>query len=134
MAKYYDVSERFGEIIAAEYWGLVPYALYKYQHILEINNSEIWFLTWLFMHQWGADETYPSLNALSRYSGRSRAYIQKIVRSLERKGLLEVRERFMPNGARASNYYNLQPIIEQLEEIIKHDDRSNFNTHNENNS
>ena len=82
------VVKRFGEIITQELWGIVPYALYKYQVELGLNSSEMWFLTWVIMHRWSEKDPYPSINALARRSGMSRQGIQVIVRKLKIKGLI----------------------------------------------
>ena len=45
----YPVEERFGEIVTGEKWGIVPYALYKYQGELDLSIAEVWFLSWIMM-------------------------------------------------------------------------------------
>ena len=123
----YPVEKRFGNIVKDELWGIVPYALYKYQSKFDLSNSEVWFLTWLFMHQWNEDDSFPSISALSRYSGRCRPYIQRIIKGLVAKEILEKNERRLETGARGSNYYNFDMLIKKLEEEIKKDNNSMFN-------
>jgi len=127
MSNSYPVEERFGEIVASENWGIVPYALYKYQRILDLGISDIWFVTWLFMHAWTEEDVYPSLNAMSRYTGKTRSYIQRIARRLERKSLIVIRERRHESNARMSNYYDIGPLTKKLEDLILDDPFSKRN-------
>ena len=71
------------------------------------------------MHKWGEEDSFPSLSALARYSGRTRTYMQKITRDLVEKGYIVKRERRLDNGATASNYYDISPLIERLEKEIE---------------
>ena len=126
--KDFNVENRFGEIIVGENWGTVPYALYVYQKNLNLSNSEVWLLCWIFMHQWTENDSYPSLNALARYSGRCRNHIQKITKSLTEKGLINKKKRNSDNGATASNFYDLSPLREKLEKEIMDDPKSNYSS------
>jgi len=115
-------------LVKEENWGIVPYALYKYQGALGLSNAEVHFLAWVIMHRWSYDDSFPSLNALSRYTGKSRGYIQRVARGLKRKGLIEIKERHhLESNARASNFYDIEPLIEKWEELIKSDKRSSYN-------
>lgn len=130
MKKDFAVEERFGEVITGENWGIVPFAFYKYQKQLELKIAEVWFLSWLVMHKWGFDDPYPSLSALERYTGKSRSYIQRITRGLSEKGLIEIKERHLDNGARASNFYDILELLKRLEDEIKNDPRSDYSKEN----
>src|SRR5687768_11790863 len=88
--KDFSVEERLGEIVAEEMWGIVPYSLYRYQKELGLSIAEVWFLNWVMMHKWSVDDPFPSLNAMARYTGKSRTYIQNIARRLKEKGFLEI--------------------------------------------
>lgn len=122
----YSVEKRFGHIVGGENWGVVPYPLYKYQSMLGLNNSEIWFLTWVIIHKWTENLPFPSLSALARYSGMSRQGIQAIVRKLKNKGLIKVYKRYYENGGQATNEYDIEPLIKILEECIKDDPHSKY--------
>ena len=122
----FPVEERFGKIVTRERWGIVPFALYKYQETLNLKIAEVWVLCWFLMHRWNEKDTFPSLNAMSRYTGVSRQYIQVIAHSLEKKGYIVIKQRYLENGAIASNYYDLMPIISILEEKIRGDNRSEY--------
>jgi len=124
----YPVEQRFGSIVTNELWGIVPFALYKYQKVLDLSIAEVWFLAWIIMHQWKESDPFPSLNAFSRYSGKSRGYIQKIAHRLRDKHLIIIKERNLDNGAIASNFYEISPLLGTLEEIIKKDKRSSYSS------
>lgn len=122
-----SVEARFGSIIASELWGIIPMALFRYQKDLNLSTTETWFLCVLFLHKWTEEDPFPSLSAMSRRSGRRRQTLQRVVRGLCRRGLLVSEARFLENGARASNTYEIQPLIDKLEELVRKDPRSNFN-------
>lgn len=124
----YAVEQRFGAVVTKELWGVVPFALYKYQKTLGLSIADVWFLAWVLMHQWSEADAFPSLSALFRYSGKSRGYIQKIAHRLRERGLLVIKERKLDNGAIASNFYDTEPFIKKLEEIIQEDKRARQNS------
>jgi hypothetical protein len=126
MSRDFPVEERFGEVVTGENWGIVPYALYKYQGTLGLEIADIWLLTWLCMHTWDERDTFPSINAMTRYTDKSRSYIQRIARRLEKKCLITIKERWLENGARLSNFYDISPLISILEKQIKGDPYSKW--------
>jgi len=123
----FSVAERFGEVIAQDNWGIVPYAFYKYQDELDLSIAEVWFLCWVIMHRWEDKDSFPSLNALARYTGYTRQYIQVIAHRLHERGYIDIKERTLENNAKASNYYDIGPIMELLEIEIKNDENSQYN-------
>ena len=123
----FSVEQRFGDVIAGDNWGIVPYALYKYQNRLGLNIAEVWFLSWVIMHRWEDKDSFPSLNALARYTGKSRTYLQAIAHKLWKKGYIIIKSRTLDNGATASNFYDIEPIKTLLEAEIKNDQNSQFN-------
>ena len=122
----FPVEERFGELVTGERLGIVPFALYKYQKALGLKIHEVWFLCWLFMHKWEEKDTFPSLNALHRYTGVSRQYIQVLAHGLEEKGYINIKQRLLENGANGSNFYDINPFLSTLEELIEEDRYSEF--------
>ena len=70
-ANPYSISSRFGERITEEKkWGIFPYLLFEHQGDLDLSIGEIWFLTWVLAHKWDERHPYPSLRAMSRYTGK----------------------------------------------------------------
>lgn len=124
--KEFPVEERLGKIVADEKWGIVPFALYKYQGTLNLTIHEVWFLCWLFIHKWDERDIFPSLNAMARYTGVSRQYIQEIAHRLAEKEFIIIKSRLLENGAIASNFYDVMPLILILEEVIRRDRYSEY--------
>lgn len=104
-------SDKWSVLIEDRGYTQIPNLLIRHMGDLGITPIEYAVINGLLSHQWSEENSFPSLNTISSYIGRSRGTAQSAVRSLENKGLI-IRK---PRGGNETNEYDFGPLVERLE-------------------
>lgn len=102
---------------------MVPTALLECYRELGLTPGEFLILVNIESYRWSADKyPFPSITTLSGRTGMSERNVTRTISSLQnRRGVLE---RFKRRGT--SNQYDLNPLVEKLNEIIASRDISYY--------
>ncbi|MDC5391592.1 helix-turn-helix domain-containing protein [Acinetobacter baumannii] len=115
--KKYSFIDKWGEITGQLGFVSVPTALLFAQSELKINALELNVLLNLLMHWWDKNQyPYPSQKAIAFRVGVSSRTIQRVLKDLEEKELINREMSSRTHKVfRGRNIYNLDPLIEALE-------------------
>ena len=117
-------EERYGRLFRSHGVGTYPNALGEFQARLGLSGDECWLIVRLFSYRWTDRAPYPSERRLAKHMGIARSTVQRIVRGLEAKGLIEVERRTASSGAKITSLYRLEPLLRRLEELVDEESRS----------
>ncbi|WP_180023074.1 helix-turn-helix domain-containing protein [Acinetobacter sp. YH16044] len=114
--KKYSFIDKWGETTSQLGFVSVPTALLFAQADLEINALEMNILLNLLMHWWNKDQyPYPSQKAIAFRVGVSSRTVQRVLKELEEKGLINREMSSRTHKVfRGRNIYNLEPLIDAL--------------------
>lgn len=123
MQKVSDVTEKWGEAVADRGFAQVPnYLLFINQFIDEDNNLsplELLLLVQISATWWKKETMpFPSVKTLAERCGTSERQVLRALAKLESLELVKRKKR-RNKGLIASNVYDLNPLVERLEEIAK---------------
>lgn len=118
-----DVASKWGEEVARRGFAQVPnYLLLLNQFLAEdkrLSPTELLILMQLVGAWWKKDEMpFPALKTLGVRAGVSDRQAQRAVSRLEEEGYLR-REKRKRGRLIASNAYNLEPLVEVLQDVAK---------------
>jgi DNA replication protein DnaD len=123
MSKASDIREKWGESVADRGFSQVPnYLLFINQFIDEdnsLNPLELLLLVQISATWWKKETMpFPSVKTLANRCGTSERQVLRALAKLEGLELLK-RAKRRNKGLIASNVYDLNPLVERLEEIAK---------------
>lgn len=123
MSKASDITEKWGEAVADRGFSQVPnYLLFINQFIDEdnsLNPLELLLLVQISATWWKKETMpFPSVKTLANRCGTSERQVLRALAKLEGLELLK-RAKRRNKGLIASNVYDLNPLVERLEEIAK---------------
>lgn len=118
-----DVAAKWGDEVAGRGFAQVPnYLLLMNQFLAEdhrLSPTELVLLIQLVGAWWKKDEMpFPALKTLGVRAGVSDRQAQRAISKLEEEGYLK-REKRKRGRLIASNSYNLEPLVQILQEIAK---------------
>jgi biotin operon repressor len=97
---------------------IVPSLLLRAQRRLRLNTRQLAVLLQLCDFWWDeARKPYPSKETIAERLGIGPRQVQRIVASLEEKGLVQRVERRALHGGRLTNTYDLSGLVKRLQEI-----------------
>lgn len=119
-----DISSKWGQVIAERGFAQVPNYLIQINHFLDdehqIKPVEMLILVQLVGAWWKKDTLpFPSMKTLATRCGVSDRQIQRALNQLEKSGLIARTKRRTDTGIRATNAYDLTPLVNKLGEIAK---------------
>jgi DNA replication protein DnaD len=123
MSKASDITEKWGEAVAERGFSQAPnYLLFINQFIDEdnsLNPLELLLLVQISATWWKKETMpFPSVKTLANRCGTSERQVLRALAKLEGLELLK-RAKRRNKGLIASNVYDLNPLVERLEEIAK---------------
>ena len=94
-------------------WSAIPVTILKYQRQLKLDATDINIILHLGRHWWTAERLpYPSKQEIAGCMGISESTVQRHVRDLEQRGMIERIKRYdAKHGGQSSNQYDLQGLI-----------------------
>ena len=119
-----DVLDKWGQPVAERGFAQVPNYLLLLNQFLDperrLSSVELLILIQLVGTWWKKTELpFPSMSTLATRCGVSDRQIQRAVNNLEKKGLITKTRRRYESGLRATNAYDLQPLIGILNQVAK---------------
>jgi DNA-binding MarR family transcriptional regulator len=100
--------------VASRGWTQVPNALLEAQGVLGIKSTEMVTLISLLSFMWDRKYPFPSVGTLAKRAGLKRATVQRHLRMLQERGLIERKPRF-----NQTNVYIITPLILELHTVTK---------------
>jgi hypothetical protein len=118
-----DVSEKWGDSVAGRGFAQIPNYLMLINNFLDESNRlsplELLVLLQLVGTWWKkGDMPFPSMGTLAVRCGVSLRQMQRTITDLEQRGLIGRVSR-RRQGLKASNAYNLSPLVAYLGEVAK---------------
>ncbi|TWU61976.1 helix-turn-helix domain-containing protein [Crateriforma conspicua] len=106
--------KKWGKVIAQS-WTFVPSILLEKQTELGLTPRELNILLQLFRHWWKADAPpFPSHATIAEACGCDRSTVQRTLKRLEKRGLIETTHRTdAKHGGRTSNEYGFGGLIKE---------------------
>lgn len=119
-----DVLDKWGQPVAERGFAQIPNYLLLLNQFLDperrLSSVELLILIQLVGTWWKKTELpFPSMSTLATRCGVSDRQIQRAVNNLEKKGLITKTRRRYESGLRATNAYDLQPLIGILNQVAK---------------
>lgn len=116
------IVEKWGDTVARRGFAQIPNYLLLINQFLDEDSrftpTELLLLIELVGTWWKKDEMpFPAIRTLATRCGVSERQIQRAMRNLENRALIEREKRRSKRGIIASNSYNLEPLRVFLEEI-----------------
>lgn len=116
------VAARWSEGVLRQGFTVLPNQLIKLNQFLpkdeNISPTEYLVLLQLLMSWWDAGSfPFPSKATMSRQTGLSERQVQRATTRLEKRGLVKRIRRHTRTGARTSNAYDLQGLVDLLRKI-----------------
>lgn len=118
-------EQKWGTEAARAGFTIMPNHLIAYNQFVpeseRLSASEFFVLAQILKHWWSEqDKPFPSKASISNRTGLSPRQIQRILGSLEAKGLVRRISRFSgSNSGRMSNAYDLRPLARKVAEIAR---------------
>lgn len=111
-------KEKWGSKVASHGYCMVPTILLHAQKRLHIGPAHFAVLIQILDHWWEAErKPFPSKKELALRLGISTRQVQRYLKELEDEGILERKDRYTDHRGRASNFYDLQGLVEKLTAI-----------------
>lgn len=130
----YSLHSKWGEALNSGFV-VIPAALLRYQHKLEIGDGELVVLMNLLMSWWKVDQyPFPRASTLAKRMGVTARTVQRHIEKLEEKKLIK---RFWASDRRsvhrATTQYDLSGIVAKLKELgaVSHQSRSTLLTNDD---
>src|SRR5207249_4637346 len=92
-----------------------------YQKDLRLTPQLVWFISAILAHKWDADLPYPSLRRMAEETGVSQQMLHTYKKKLVEDGLLVILNRQTQLGGKDTNYYDFNPLMARLEELLRRD-------------
>lgn len=105
------LTVRFGDEVLQRGHTAVPNLVMDYYARLGISPAEMLFTIHVWQHWWTARDPHPSLRTIAHKMSLSVRQAKRYVEALERKGFLNVVERFAPHGGQLTNEFDYSPLI-----------------------
>ncbi len=122
------LTKKWGAKVIARKYAVIPSVLLQGQARLSINPTDLAVLVHLIEHWWKPDDMpWPSKRRIAERLGVSDKTVQRAIVNLEKQGLVERKRRFYRTGGRATNEYDLRPLVQRLKEIAKDMDEADKN-------
>lgn len=118
-------EQKWGADAARAGFTILPNHLISYNQFVpdsdQLTPSEFFVLAQILRHWWGErDRPFPSKASLALRTGISPRQVQRILTSLESKGLIKRISRYSGASAgRMSNAFDLSPLARKVSEIAK---------------
>lgn len=114
--------QRWGAAAIDNGWSILPNTLLKYQYRLEIDPVELNVILQILQYWWGAkDLPFPSQRTIAESMGRDRTTVQRVLKRLRDRGLIEAKVRLDPFKGQRSNYYCFDGLIAKIAELAEAD-------------
>lgn len=114
------LTQKWGRETMAAKYTVIPCALLRGQARLHIGPIELAVLIHLIDHWWREDVMpWPAKRTIADRLQISTKTVQRAIVNLEREGLVRRRDRYLKTGGRASNQYDLSPLVERLKPIAE---------------
>ncbi len=111
----YEFSKKWSLRVSVDGYTQIPNLLITEAGVLGLKPNEFMLLACLIKHAWTADAPFPSHATLCKYMGIKETQLKRIIIQLEVKGFLKR----ISGGQRATNRYDLKPLLARLEEASK---------------
>ena len=102
-------------------WAGIPNILIERQQTLGIDSVDMNILLILIKHWWDKNNNpYPSKKTIAEIIGRDASTVQRHIRGLEEKGVIERKSRFngkSVGGGQTSNEYDLSNLVKNLNKL-----------------
>lgn len=101
-------------------WTAIPNLLLERQQALGIDAVKLNILLVLLKYWWEKSKMpWPSKATIGEIVGRDKSTVQKHLKDMERRGLVERKSRYQSAGGQTSNEYDLTGLITQLQALAK---------------
>lgn len=120
----YSISERWTKELLD--WGFTPVVnvLIDNYTNLGINSQELILIVHLMRFKWDRNHPFPSYATLAAKMGLHPRRVKQVAKDLETKGFIERIERRALQRSQ-TNLFDLTPLFEQLETIVRDHRRMN---------
>lgn len=102
-------------------WAGIPNVLIERQQTLGIDSVDMNILLILIKHWWEkSNNPYPSKKTIAEMIGRDSSTVQRHIRGLEEKGIIERKPRYNSKsvgGGQKSNEYDLSNLVKNLSRL-----------------
>jgi len=111
-------TEKWGAGVMSHGYCIVPSLLLRGQRRMNLNATQLAILLQIIDHWWDPKRlAFPGKAELASRLGIGERQVQRHIAELEQEGLVKRVDRYGENGGRQSNYYDLQGLINRLNEI-----------------
>jgi predicted transcriptional regulator len=111
-------EKKWGVAVMKLGYCILPSVLLQAQARLLINAQQMIVLLQLVEHWWTADgKVYPSKDTLADRIGLTPKQIQRHIKVLEQKGLVQRIPRVLKGRGKTSNEYDLSGLVKKLKDI-----------------
>ena len=115
-------EKKWGLTTHKQGWTYVPNILLEHQAELGISPVELNVILTVMKHWWERDALpWPSVTKVADSIGRSRSIVQRRIRALEKRGLIQrvYRKDTRKEKANLSNEYDFSGLVQQVAAIAK---------------
>lgn len=101
-------------------WTAIPNLLLERQQALDIDAVKLNILLVLLKHWWEKSKMpWPSRATIGEIVGRDKSTVQKHLKAMEDRGLIQRNSRYQSAGGQTSNEYDLSGLIAELKALAK---------------
>jgi DNA-binding MarR family transcriptional regulator len=101
-------------------WTGIPNILIENQQRIGLNPIQLNILIILLKHWWEhSNHPFPSKKKIAEITGRDKSTIQRNIRDMEKRNLIERVRRDRASGGQDTNRYDLTPLVEVLKLLAK---------------
>lgn len=116
-----ESEKKWGAAVMSHGQCILPSILLRAQARLLVTSTEMIVLLHLIEHWWTADsKVFPSMQTIADRMDMTSKTVQRTIDSLVGKGLINKKNRTLPNGGRGSNEYTFNGLIQKLK-IVERD-------------
>lgn len=105
---------KWGEKLVAAGWTMIPSTILERQEALGLDPVDMNILLQLARYWWRADNPpHPAIRSIAQCIKKSVSTVQRRIKSMERKGLIQIEHRHDPkHGGQMSSNYRFTGLIE----------------------
>jgi AraC-like DNA-binding protein len=110
---------RYGRVITRRGVAAVPRAIFTHQAELKLTPQQVWFITYIFSHQWDTALPYPSLRKMASLTGYSSVQLHTIKAELVEVGYLRLVHRSNDTGGQDTNAYDFSGLLDAIRAMLQ---------------
>lgn len=113
-----EFDRKWGHQVSKLGFCMIPSILLRAQQRLGLNPTQLAILLHLIDFWWTSEnKPFPSKETIAERLHISARQVQRHVADMEKAGLLRRVQRYLPNGGKTTNEYDLSGLVEKMKKI-----------------